>query len=75
MTGDVVAGVVLAHSPLLAAVPFFVPALLVVLAVGAVMWRDRHAPEDDEPGAPDGAAGAGPADGGRSAGGWTPTDR
>jgi len=36
----------LAHHPLLVAVPFFVPAVIVAAVVGGVVWRDRHAPED-----------------------------
>ena len=45
MTGEVV----LAHSALLHALPFVVPALLVVLLVGAIVVRDRRAAarEDD----------------------------
>ena len=39
--------VVLAHDPLVGALPVVVPVLLVVGAVGAVVWRDRHAPPDD----------------------------
>ena len=42
----------LAHHPLVLALPFFVPALLVVLAVGAVVVRDRRQGPDDEGGAP-----------------------
>lgn len=37
---------VLAHHPLLTAVPFVVPAVLLAGAVGAVVWRDRR---DDGP--------------------------
>jgi hypothetical protein len=37
---------VLAHHPLLVAVPFFVPAVIVSAVVGLVVWRDRHASED-----------------------------
>lgn len=38
---------VYAHHPLVVALPFFVPALLAVLAVGGVVWRDRRAPADE----------------------------
>ena len=34
---------VLAHHALAVALPFFAPALA-VLAVGGVVWRDRHTP-------------------------------
>jgi hypothetical protein len=37
---------VLAHHPLIVAVPFFVPAVIVSAVVGLVVWRDRHAPEE-----------------------------
>ena len=33
---------VLAHHPLLTALPFVVPAVLVVALLGAVIWRDRR---------------------------------
>jgi hypothetical protein len=36
----------LAHHPIIIAVPFVVPALIVSVVVGLVVWRDRHAPED-----------------------------
>ena len=57
MTGALLAAgpaydVVLAHHPLLTALPFFVPALLVVAAVGGVVWRDRRQGPDDDGGAP-----------------------
>ena len=38
MTADVV----LAHHPLLTALPFVVPAVIVVLLVAAIVWRDRR---------------------------------
>jgi hypothetical protein len=38
---------VYAHHPLVVALPFFLPALLAVLAIGGVMWRDRHTPDDE----------------------------
>ena len=46
MSGEVV----LAHSALLHALPFVLPALLVVLVVGAIVVRDRRgaAREDDQ---------------------------
>ena len=37
------ADLVLAHHQMVVALPFFVPALLVVATVGAVVWRDRRA--------------------------------
>ena len=40
MSGDGV--VVLAHHPLLTALPFVLPALLVVVVVGLLVWRDRR---------------------------------
>ena len=33
---------VLAHHPLLTALPFVVPAVLVVAVLAAVIWRDRR---------------------------------
>lgn len=33
---------VLAHHPLVVALPFFVPALVVVVLVGVIVWRDRR---------------------------------
>jgi len=44
----VITDLVLAHDPLLVALPFFVPAALVVAAVAAVVVRDRRQ-GDDEP--------------------------
>ena len=44
--------VVLAHHPLLTALPFFVPALAVVIAIGGVVVRDRRQGPDDDSGAP-----------------------
>jgi len=38
---------VYAHHPLVVALPFFLPALLAVLAIGGIMWRDRHTPGDE----------------------------
>lgn len=38
MTHDVV----LAHHPLVTALPFVVPALIVAVLLGAIVWRDRH---------------------------------
>jgi hypothetical protein len=39
---DVAFDVVLAHHPLVLALPFVVPAVLVVLMIGAIVWRDRR---------------------------------
>jgi hypothetical protein len=39
---------VLAHHPLLTALPFVVPAVLVVALIGAIMWRDRREDRDSE---------------------------
>ncbi|MCW2613154.1 MAG: hypothetical protein JWN08_148 [Frankiales bacterium] len=41
--------VVLAHHPLVTAIPFFVPALIVVGLIGAIVWRDRHGEQPPEP--------------------------
>ena len=32
----------LAHHPLVTALPFVVPALIVVLVVGVIVWKDRR---------------------------------
>jgi hypothetical protein len=42
MTYDPAVDLVLAHHPLLTAVPFVVPAVLVVALVGGIIWRDRR---------------------------------
>lgn len=34
--------VILAHHPLVTALPFVVPAFLVVGLIGAIIWRDRR---------------------------------
>ena len=34
--------VVLAHHPLVTALPFVVPAVIVVALIGAIIWRDRR---------------------------------
>jgi hypothetical protein len=39
---------VLAHEVLLHALPFVVPAFLVVGVIGAVIWRDRRSDHGDE---------------------------
>jgi hypothetical protein len=36
------ADLVLAHHPLVTALPFVVPAVLVVALVAAIVWRDRR---------------------------------
>ena len=33
---------VLAHHPLLTALPFVVPAVIVVALIGGIVWRDRR---------------------------------
>ena len=33
---------VLAHHPLVTALPFVVPALILALVVGVIVWRDRR---------------------------------
>lgn len=33
---------ILAHHPLLTALPFVIPALIVVALIGAIAWRDRR---------------------------------
>jgi len=42
MTYDGTYDAVLAHHPLLTALPFVVPAVLVVGLVGVIVWRDRR---------------------------------
>ena len=39
--------VVLAHASLVEAIPFVLPALLVIALLGAVVWRDRRLPDDE----------------------------
>jgi hypothetical protein len=39
---------VLAHHPLLTALPFVVPAVIVVALIGAIMWRDRREDRDSD---------------------------
>ena len=39
---DSAAQVVLAHHPLLTALPFVVPAILLVGLLAAIIWRDRR---------------------------------
>ena len=34
--------IVLAHHPLLTALPFVVPAVIVVALIAAIIWRDRR---------------------------------
>lgn len=33
---------VLAHHPIVTALPFVVPAVIVVVLIGAIIWRDRR---------------------------------
>jgi hypothetical protein len=40
--------IVLAHHPLLTALPFVVPAGIVVALIGAIIWRDRGEDRDSE---------------------------
>lgn len=47
MSGD---DVVLAHQALLHALPFVVPAFLVVALIGAIVWRDRREDRDSSEG-------------------------
>ena len=42
MTYDGAYDVVLAHHPLVTALPFVVPAFIVVALIGAIVWRDRR---------------------------------
>jgi hypothetical protein len=42
MTYDSAYDVVLAHHPLVTALPFVVPAFIVVALLGAIIWRDRR---------------------------------
>ncbi len=39
---------VLAHHPLVTALPFVLPAVLVVVLVAAIVWRDRREGRDDD---------------------------
>lgn len=39
---------VLAHHPIVTALPFVVPAFIVVGLIGAIVWRDRHTPDDEQ---------------------------
>lgn len=48
MTGQTADVVLLAHHPIIIAVPFVLPAVIVSAVVGMVVWRDRHAPEDED---------------------------
>lgn len=43
------APLLLAHHPIIIAVPFVLPAVIVSAVVGMVVWRDRHSPEDLDP--------------------------
>lgn len=38
--------VILAHHPLVTALPFVVPAVIVVALIGAIVWRDRREGRD-----------------------------
>jgi hypothetical protein len=49
VTGPGAGALLLAHHPLLTALPFVIPAVIVIALVGAIIWRDRR--EDD--GTPD----------------------
>lgn len=42
MTSAAAVEAVLAHHPLVTALPFVVPAVIVVGLVGAIVWRDRR---------------------------------
>ena len=42
------APVLLAHSALLHALPFVLPAVLVVALVGIIIWRDRRGERDGD---------------------------
>ena len=41
--------VVLAHQALLHALPFVVPALIVVALIGFLVWRDRREQDEESP--------------------------
>ena len=47
MTHEPVYDVVLAHHPLVLALPFVVPAVLVVALVAGIIWRDRREDRTD----------------------------
>ena len=36
-----------AHGGLVDAIPFVVPALLLIAVLGGIVWRDRRRPTDD----------------------------
>lgn len=41
--------VVLAHHPIVTALPFVVPAFIVVALLAAIVWRDRNSEEPPQP--------------------------
>lgn len=47
---DPAVGMVLAHHPLLTALPFVVPAFIVVGLIATIVWRDRREQGGEEPG-------------------------
>lgn len=48
MTHDGAYDAVLAHHPLVTALPFVVPAVVVVALLGAIVWRDRREDRVDD---------------------------
>ena len=51
MTAAAAGELLLAHHPIVTALPFVVPAFIVVGLVGAIVWRDRHSePTEGEEG-------------------------
>ncbi|GAA3955861.1 hypothetical protein GCM10023085_43120 [Actinomadura viridis] len=49
-------GGVLATHPIVSAVPFFVPTLIVVAVIALIVWRDRHRDDRDHEGGDRGTA-------------------
>jgi hypothetical protein len=52
VTPDTVPTMVLAHHPIVAALPFLVPTLLITLMVVVMAVRDRRRGDPDPPGKP-----------------------
>ena len=40
-------GLVLAHHPIVTAIPFLIPTLMIVIAIAVIVWRDRRSRNDD----------------------------
>ena len=46
MTAD--GGLVLAHHPIVTALPLLIPTLLIVVAIAVIVWRDRRAARSED---------------------------